>query len=93
MDEKLEFFNNLFKCLTLKNNKGLKILLYIKSHEGCNVKQIYESLNFDQVTTSVILNEIKKLGFIEVEKQWYNRIYKITDPVLISILEVIENMK
>lgn len=82
-------FNNIFKCLTLKNNKGLDILLYIKKHKGCNVKQIHIDLGLDQVTTSVTLNEMKKAGMVDCSKDWYNRIYEITDPFVNKILDMI----
>lgn len=87
--KKQQQFSNIFKCLNLKNGKGLDILLYIKKHEGCNVKQIHLDLGLDQVTTSVTLNEMKKEGIVDCSKEWYNRIYKITNPFVNQILELI----
>lgn len=86
---KKQLFNNIFKCLLLKNGKGLDILLYIKTHPGCNVKQIHLDLGIDQVTTSVALNEMKKVGIVDCNKEWYNRIYKIINPFVDQILDMI----
>ena len=86
-------FSDIFKCLTLKNGKGLDILLYIKKHAGCNVKQIHLDLGLDQVTTSVALNEMKKAGMVDCSKDWYNRIYKITNPFVDKILDMILHLQ
>ena len=72
--------------------KGLHILMYIKSHPNCNVKQIMQDLNIDQVTVSVVLNLMKRMNIVDSKVQWYNRIYEITDPVVDKILTIfIEN--
>lgn len=77
------------KCLSLRGMKGLYILTYIKTHPGCNVKQISSDLSIDQITVSIILNLMKKEGVVDSEVQWYNRIYKITDPLIDKILSLI----
>ena len=83
---------NIVKCLNLRSMKGLHILMYIKSQPNCNVKQIMQDLNIDQVTVSVVLNLMKRMNIVDSKVQWYNRIYEITDPVVDKILTIfIEN--
>lgn len=85
----IEYYNNLFKSLTLKNGKGLNVLRYIQSHPNCSVGEICDNLKIDQVTVSILLRKLKEHGFVESKISKANRLYIIKDEKVENIINEI----
>jgi DNA-binding transcriptional ArsR family regulator len=68
----------------------LKIVYGLLKVDGCNVKNMQECLGLHQATVSQHLIYLKSRGIIDSTRQGLQMIYRVTNPLVKSIIDTIE---
>lgn len=72
----------------------LKMVCYLQTEEqGCNVNKMVEELKISQSSVSQHLNILKNNGIVTVRNEGVRRCYRIIDPDVIKIVQLLKPKK
>lgn len=83
----IDLYSDLFKALG--HPVRLQIVLGLSTNH-CHVNQMVEKLNLPQPTVSQHLSVLRNAKIITPEKNGVLTCYKITDPTVLDIIEIIK---